>query len=121
MKNEIPPSGKFSEFFWEFFREFFRDALQKDQKRATVPCPNGCGYAVTWHKSHCCNKCAKKGRRNGNGLVVFFPLGSGIVVAYILAGYMGRFCRVTLSSKWRVSLGFSGPRVQGHGVQLWSP
>ena len=27
-------------------------------------CPNGCGYAVTWHQSHCCGAC-KQGRKHG--------------------------------------------------------
>ena len=22
------------------------------------PCPNGCGYAVTWHPTHCCMRCS---------------------------------------------------------------
>jgi hypothetical protein len=24
-------------------------------------CPGGCGYAVTWHKTHCCGRCASGG------------------------------------------------------------
>jgi hypothetical protein len=23
------------------------------------PCPNGCGFLVTWHGTHCCNACAR--------------------------------------------------------------
>ena len=29
------------------------------------PCPNNCGYAVTWHETHCCKRCALGYNRHG--------------------------------------------------------
>merc|ERR1712048_1490262 len=34
-----------------------------DDKR---PCAGGCGYAATWHPTHCCNAC-KRGGKTGHG------------------------------------------------------
>jgi len=37
---------------------------QIDKEEAGKQCPGGCGFQVTWHETHCCNKCEKG---NGHG------------------------------------------------------
>mmetsp|Transcript_32844 Transcript_32844/g.48657 ORF Transcript_32844/g.48657 Transcript_32844/m.48657 type:complete len:515 (-) Transcript_32844:997-2541(-) len=48
----------------------FRDYRKYDAEGNVVltnrPCPNGCGYVLTWNASYCCTVCCnKQGRRHG--------------------------------------------------------
>merc|ERR1712146_786695 len=31
-------------------------------EKRSRPCASGCGMMITWHKTHCCNRCSKRGK-----------------------------------------------------------
>jgi hypothetical protein len=40
-------------------------ARESSGKAAGRPCPSGCGFVLTWHKTHCCSRCKTTPGKHG--------------------------------------------------------